>query len=590
MEPQVSSVNDLDSFIEFLYNGLEGYSCVAAMPVGHPEQWKSLFLHYPSEVGRIKNVIRNTTKSGEVFISPALFQTPEGGANRENFKCANVVWADFDGNAPAWDELMKHPSLVIQSSAETRQHTYWRLNEPIEDIDKHEEFNRRICYNYGADPACWPSVHVLRPPETKNHKRETDVKLVYSDSISYDSSIFDSLAPLTKEELPQWTLGELPDLNDVLLSYAIPPDLKLLLKKEKSEIKDRSAALMNAAHICCEIGMSDVQVFVMLQALDVKWEKFSKRKDQEKQLVKIIQRARIKHPDVLPTPTADDDAVSSENPLFLLNYQQFLNVIVEFDWVVENMLMDGGNMLMAGRSGIGKTQLTLQWMKHIALGKDFLGYKVPFAKKVGFLSLEMGIPDLQVFMKAQDADLNDAERELLSQNLEIIPWGESWPLNLPKWQENLEALIKEREWEGLFVDSIGSAILGNINASETVQPFTNFSDHIRKKYGLFLWYIHHTRKAGPGQNGRVDQDDIYGDQYLVNRCTSAYGVLPGKNDTIKIRNFKNRLAPTEQDYYIDRTQSLNFIRLNEIPEPIAKTIPEEGGKLDDSAGDGKFTL
>lgn len=560
MEPQVSTMDNLDNFIDFLYEGLEGYVYVAAMEPGKPDTWVQKFLKYPEEESRIKGMVRGTTKTGEVFICPSLFNTAEGGADRANFKASNVVWADFDGNAPEWDNLIENPSMVIQSSKEGNQHVYWRLQEPLYSADAVEDITRRIQINYQADASCWPAVHVLRPPDTINHKRGTNVKLVYSNPISYDADVFNGLAPITKEELPQFALGEVPDIDDVILKYAFPPDLQLLLKAEKSKIKDRSASLMNAAYTCCEVGMSDVEVFVILKYLDNQWEKFSNRKDQDKQLTRIILKARIKHPDVLPSPT-EEESTLGDNPLFIFDYKSFLETEMSIDFVIDGMLMEGGNMLMAGPSGVGKTQISLQFMKHVALGKPFLGYDIPKPKKVGFLSLEMGHPDLQVFMKEQDKDLNDDEREMLRQNLDIIPWGEAFPLNLPMWQEQLKVLIEEREWEGLFVDSIGSAILGNINSSETVQPFTNFNDSIRKKFGLFLWYIHHTRKAGPGQNGRVDQDDIYGDQYLVNRCTSAYGVLYGKNETIKIRNFKNRLAPKQDDYLIVRTPNLNFIKL-----------------------------
>jgi hypothetical protein len=595
MEPQVSKVDDLDNFIDFLFKGLEGYVYVAAMPPNTPSQWKQLFLEYPAQVDEIKKTVRDTTKHGEVFIAPAVFKNRS--ADRSDFKACNVAWADFDGNAPEWDSLIKHPSIVIQSSEESRQHVYWRLQEPINDIEVLDNINHRIQLKYGADAGSRSAVHVLRPPGTINHKRQLEgkshnVKLVYSDSISYDADVFNNLPPVTTQELPQFAIGEVPNFEDVVLRYAIPPDLQLLLKRDKEEQslrpEGRSHGLMNAAYICCEAGMSDVEVFVVLKYLDIQWEKFSKRKDQDKQLVNIVTKARVKHPDVLPNPTAEEE---DDYPTLIFPYMDFLNTELTIDWVIEGMLMDGGNMLLAGKSGIGKTQFSCQAMKHIALGKEFLGHPVPSPKKIGFLSLEMGHPDLQVFMKAQDKDLNDDERELLTRNLDIVPWGEAWPLNTPLWQEKLKLLIEEREWEGVFVDSIGSAILGNINSSETVQPFTNFNDHIRKKFGCFLWYIHHTRKAGPGQGGNVDQDDIYGDQYLVNRCTSAYGVLAGKGGTIKIRNFKNRLAAKEDDYHIVRKDSLNFMRLDyvvDVADSPDKMFGGNGDKPDTTAGG--FTL
>ncbi len=595
MEPQVSTMDNLDNFIDFLYSGLEGYVYVAAMKPNKPDTWKQMFIEYPAEAAKVKSIIRGTSGAGEVFISPALFKDPSGGAERGNFKASNVVWADFDGNAPEWDSLITHPSVVIQSSKDENQHVYWRLQEPLYSVDQVEDINRRIQTKYLADPSCWPAVHVLRPPDTTNHKRGTDVKLVYSDSISYDIDVFGSLPAITVEESPQFTLGVLPDFEDVVLNYRIPPDLKLLLKKSRDEVKDRSASLMNAAYICCESGMSDVECFVILKYLDNEWEKFSGRKDQDKQLGRIVMKARQRHPDVLPSPQDEEEnAALGDNPLLLFGYEDFLATEVTIDYVVEGMLMEQGNMLLAGPSGIGKSQVTLQWMKHIALGKDFLGYTIPAPKKCGFLSLEMGHGELRVFMDRQDKDLVPDERALLTKNLEIVPWGEAFPLNIPVFQEQLMYLIENRGWEGVFVDSIGSAILGNINSQEVVQNFTNFNDRIRKKFGVFLWYIHHTRKPGQGQGGSIDQNDIYGDQYLVNRCTSAYGILPGKDGTIKVRNFKNRLSPKEADYLLDRTDNLNFVKvsgpINMDGESLSEKIFSKDKNKPDSTAPGGMEL
>jgi hypothetical protein len=235
MEPQVSTMDDLDNFIEFLYNGLEGYVYVAAMKPNQPKTWTQSFLKYPEESTRIKATIRETTNVGEVYICPSLFKTAEGGGERGNFKVSNVVWADFDGNAPDWDNLISHPSMVIQSSAKENQHVYWKLQEPIYDVEVLENYNRRIQVAYGADGSCWPAVHVLRPPGTSNYKRDKHVQLVYSAEITYDVDVFDALPSIETEDLPQFELGEVPDLEDVILKYAFPPDLQLLLKRSKEE-------------------------------------------------------------------------------------------------------------------------------------------------------------------------------------------------------------------------------------------------------------------------------------------------------------------------------------------------------------------
>ena len=196
--------------------------------------------------------------------------------------------------------------------------------------------------------------------------------------------------------------------------------------------------------------------------------KFKNRKNRDKYLANIIVKARQKYPE----PTED---VIDPNSLFIWDYQSFLDSEITIDWVIEGMLMEQGNMLMAGPSGVGKTQLTLKFMQHVALGKDFLHYKIAKPMKVLFLSLEMGHAELQIFMRSQDKDFTESERALLAENLNIIALGESWPLNQREGQERLVQVMDSVRPSGLFVDSIGSAIIGNINSSDVVQPFTNFN-------------------------------------------------------------------------------------------------------------------
>lgn len=563
----VAPTDDLDNFIKFLFDGLEGYAYLVAKEPGVAESWNQEFFEYPGQAEFLARTIRTASPTFEVYLAPALYKSNEN-SRKENVKASNVVWTEFDGNAPSWEGFAGPPSLIIQSSNEGHDHVYWRLAEPITDVQALEDVNRRITYNLQADSSAWDATQVLRPPGTINHKRDGKRVFVKSDTdVSYDLDLFDNLAPAPDQVEPQlWTLAEIPDVSDVILRHSFSEDVVQLLKRDLSKINDRSASLMNLAYSCCQLGLADVEVFVMLRMADDRWGKFVGRRDRDRRLAHIISVARNKYPG-----TTNDSEVS-EDSVFAFDYKTFLATEIELDWVLEGMLMEGGNMLMAGQSGVGKTQLSLQFMTHIAMGKDYLGYTVPTPKKILFLSLEMGHPDLQVFVKQQDLALSEPDRDILEQNLIIIPHGEAWPLNLPVGQERLLKLIEHLQPDGIFVDSIGSAILGNINSQEVVQQYTNFVDSVKKKYELFWWAIHHNRKAAPGQKTQ-GQDDVYGDQYLVNRASSVYGVSRAKDGLIRMSNFKNRLAPQEPTYLIERTEHLGFKRTSqEVTDQIANQL------------------
>ena len=250
--------------------------------------------------------------------------------------------------------------------------------------------------------------------------------------------------------------------------------------------------------------------------------------------------------------------------------------------------MKSGSMLFSGPGGIGKSQFSIQVMAHLAVGKDFLHYKINRPHKIGFFSLEMGDLELKHLLQTMypgwEQEFTPDELNLLNENLILIPFGESLPLNTSAGQLIFVQYLENYRWDGVFVDSVGSAILGNISSSETVQGLTNFNDKIRKRYGCFLWYVHHFRKPPPGSKNYGGAEDNYGDVYLVNRATSNYTMIKANNNQIRMRNPKNRHAIEENDYLIERTESLSFTYKGlakeafNVVEMIKKQTPTEALK------------
>lgn len=579
MEVPANNVG-LDAFLDFLYGGLEGYVYLAASDPNDKTDWKQEFFEYPRQVERLKQVIRAATKSHEVYIAPALFSSEN--ALRSNFKTSNVVWTEFDGNAPEWHED-NSPSLIVQSSTASNQHVYWKLTEPITEVDVLEDINRRITYNMGADSSAWDANQVLRPPETHNHKRTLSVSVLELNSTVFSITAFDKYGPAPKQVEGDWDNTVLPSSDSVILKYAFGPDIIGLLAKEKDNLHEhRSTALMNLAYACAQLGLKDTEIMVMLLLADNKWEKFKHRKDRMKRLAHIITIARNKY----PSDAFEDDS----NLIQAFGFEAFLETEINIDWVIEPMLMDQGSMLLVGPSGVGKSQWTLQFLIHLALGQDYLHYKVSEPKKVAFISLEMGHGELKIFLEAMNNVLTAAARALLQQNLIIVPYGEPWFLNTVEGQNELIKIIEEYSLQGIAVDSIGSAINGNISSDESIQPFTKFNDKIRKKYGIFTWYIHHMRKA---KDGISTQDDVYGNQYLLNRSTSTYALLKGKGGTIRVRNFKNRLAPHEGDFFVTRNENLVFSSINnDIDQMTENNLIKDDTPVgdDETTENGKFFL
>ncbi len=563
--------NDLENFVDFLYDGLQGYVYLAGKNPEEPnpeKAWMQEFFEWPARRNDLLNIIRGASDKIEVYLAPAIFKVPDG--SRTNVKASNVAWTEFDGNAPDWNNSNR-PSLIVQSSLKGHEHGYWRLSEPETDIDRLEDVNRRITYGLNGDFSAWDANQVLRPPDTWNHKRSANTTLSSLNDTSYDIDYFFSLydEPPKTEEI-EWGLSELEDAQVVILRHAFTPDLINLLGKERKDLNDRSSALMQMAYGCAQMQLSNNEIMSILLLCDDRWEKFKGRRDRHKQLSHIIAVARNKHP-LIETEDTDDDVA----PIYALGWQSFLATEINIEWVIEPMLMDQGNMLLVGPSGVGKTQWSLDVAICLALGRDFMHYKVHKQQKIVFVSLEMGHGELKQFASKMTSEYSDEDLAVLEENLIVVPFGEPLALNSLEGQQTLEKILDEVQPNGLMVDSIGSSVQGNISSDENVQPLTRFNDRIRKKYGLFTWYIHHMRKQGDRQ---VTSDEVYGNQYLVNRSTSTYALLKTKDKRIKVANLKMRLSAEEQSYHVLRDEHLMFHKATEdVDTMIANNLNNGSG-------------
>lgn len=568
----IPNQDDLETFIDFLFDGLEGYTYVVAKNPNDSESWDQVFFQYPEQKPVMIQAINEYSSTQEIYMAPAIFKSKN--ATKENVKASNVIWTEFDGNTP--DSFDIPPSLMVRSSTPGHEHVYWRLDTPITDIDALEDYNRRICYKYGADNSAWDANQVLRPPFTVNHKRGAiPVAIVkHVPSVSFNLAVFDELAPAPEKTVDYglWEKMDLPNLNDVIYRNKFGPDFKNIFEKPKEQVTDRSTTLTHMAFVCAEAGLTDKEIYVIIAHLAERWDKFKHHtpSSRARQLISIIEHTRVKYP---------NNNYGDLDQVFVYSPKALLETDIKVEWAIPNMLMKQGVMVLAGPSGVGKTRFSMQFMFHLAMGIDFMHYKIPEPLKLGFFSLEMPDVEIKEFLQAMYPALVEnytpEQIALLNQNLQILPFGEVLPLNTSIGQDLMTGYLEESDWDGVFVDSVGTSIMGNINDMATVQPWTNFNDKIRKRYGCFLWYVHHFRKPPPGGKSYGNQEDLYGDQYITAKATSVYTMTRAKNDMLRIRNPKNRHAKEEQDYLISREPGSTFKYQGAADlDPLAKLVAE----------------
>jgi hypothetical protein len=562
-----ASETSLPQFLDFLFEGLEGYVATATKRKDENDQiiFARQSFAWPSNKDTLVDWIITNGKSIDVYVAPAIFSKPSG--KKEDFLASNVVWAEFDGTLPSTETMgtIPLPSLRLRSSNELNEHWYWKLDTPLSDASVIEGINRALTYQLGADSSGWDANQVLRPPSTYNHKRE---QLTYVSVISYNDS---TVSQVTLDVLPAYDVTNvdvevetIPDIQEVIFGYVWPQEVSDFFRSKVTNDDDRSAMLMRLGYYLAEMGLSDAEMFSVLRNADDRWGKFKDRTDRNRRLSDLIAKARIKYPREI---TLGEDTV----PLF--GTLSFLQTEIEISWIIDGLLQEQGYMLLTGPAGVGKTQFSLRVAINLALGRDFIDMKVERPCRILFWSLEMGHMDLKYFISTMAEDFNDEELMLLEQNLIIAPVGEAFYLDNAKGQQQFREIVDSLNVDGVFIDSVGSTTSGSISDEGTVKTLMDFNDSLRQSLGIFTWYIHHNRKA-QGDNKKPNKlADVYGNQYLVNRATSVYCLWPN-NKSIEVIPLKKRLAAVEDSWTISRVGNLDFKKGSNM------TILQ-GGKDDD---------
>lgn len=577
----------LGEFFDYVWRDTEGWVYLPTLHKG--QQFQGYMFEWPRQRnGVIKHVIIQNGLGKDVFYSPALFKT--SSRHKEDVKGTWLFWADFDGSAPeSWAALAKEkgipePSLTIRSSVKGREHAYWALEHFVSDIEQIDARNRAIAYTLGADTSGWDADQILRPPFTKNHGygsggsrkpwfsgNPVDVRIIeQSDSRSHPD-LFNPLGTPEQVISTQLELGDIPRVVDVLALGRWTPDFYALFSmgKEdagKSSPDGRSGSLMRLGYYGAESGFSDEQIYAILDDADTRWEKYTKRSPayRRKLLLDIIARARAKHGYLTDTENplagliAKAEPVAAQDQKLVYNFQEFMDLEVHIEWLVEGLLSQTGMGIITGPPGVGKTQLGIQLAHHLALGKEeFLGWRNPSgAKKVLFLSLEMGVVQLKHFMSAIAKGYSDTIT--LSRNLFFAPFGVGIPFDRLEGQALLTSLLDEYKPDVVFVDSLQKITSKEMTDELATKMLMEYLDGLREKYKVAMYMIHHNRKAPADGSREIRLEDMYGSQFIAANVDFVLNLRSQMRGVVTVDSLKVRLAEERPPFDIIRDENLMY--------------------------------
>lgn len=558
---------ELSEFFQSIWGDQQGYAYVPVKEASS-EKWETHFFEWPLRQKDIIKHVLEYTPVAEVYFGPALYIQPTQPIP-ENIKGTSVLWTEFDGNAPKGGILgdkIPHPTMRVMSSKDGHEHFYWHLDYFETDREVIETINRSIAYSLQADSSGWDSTQILRPPGTKNHKRDRVVRVLSTSASTYSKDFFSSLnipKQLTKEEIQ---LAEVPEIISVIAKYKWDTEEFLFFRKNEMKEGTRSTALMRLAYDCAEMRMSDEEAYAILRNADDRWGKFKGRRDQDKRLLDLVNRARHKYP---INPETEVDGL----PVF--NWQELDDLEVHVDWLIEGILQRQGIMVVAGKQGVGKTQLTIQSLIHMALGKTFLGWKIDTPRRVALLSMEMSSAEIKHFQKEMNKILSPDERKLLQENFFIIPVGHSVLFDSSEDKKKVEQFIQQYHPEVIGIDSLSKTTMASLEES-AVKNVLDFADKLRMEYDCSLIFIHHNRKGQVGNKRPKELDDVYGTFWITATATTVIGMWQNQQTgEIEINYLKVRLAEAPKTQVVVRTpQGLSFEEVT--ASALVKAAMKEG--------------
>lgn len=559
-------MSELEEFVDLLFKNTEG---IVYAPTKQGKAWRQKFFEYPVQKSELIEHLRDN-ETRDTYLSPVLFSAPQ--VHPSTFKGTYYLYSEFDGNAPADPKI--EPTIRIQSSFAGYEHFYWELDTFITDADKLQDLTKRIAYDLEADLSVWDYAVVLRPPGSRNHRRHMTAQLLKKTDIVYNVESFKGLPDPPSSIDVVIDKENLPPLQKLILKYRWSSDAANLLTKSRDELGstsfskgygDRSAAMTRLGLHCAEMGMSNDEIYVVLDEVDKRWGKFIGRHDRERRLDGLISYIRTQK--AVQAETVDETVV--------YRFQDFLETSINIKWVIDGLLPVAGSSVVYGQSGIGKSTFVLRMGIAIATGaEEFLGWPIKRKQKVMFVSLEMPHAELKYFI--QQMGLPQETLQKLQENFFIWPIGHPYPFDTKNQQSEILKFVDQFEIDLMIIDSLGESSHGSISSQDDMKLLYSFlNEDLRKDRNCGYLFVHHPRKPAADKADNDDYDDAYGDTYIINRAQTVIKLTSKQPGRIKVNVPKSRLSLENSSFYIKRQTDRSFVREEEKKSEPKKSVVEE---------------
>ena len=154
-----------------------------------------------------------------------------------------------------------------------------------------------------------------------------------------------------------------------------------------------------------------------------------------------------------------------------------------------------------------------------------------------------------------------AQREQLADHVMIYPLGEPLDLTDTRNQVALAKQIKKDRLDGIAIDALSSTTLEALSDEKAAKAILGWLAHLRQSLGVFVWIVHHNRKATTGNERPNRLADVHGAVYIAGQADSILVLWKDEKGQLEMIPVKTRLSGHDDGNHIlhlTRRDNLTF--------------------------------
>lgn len=301
-------------------------------------------------------------------------------------------FADID-KAEAVDQLVERyrvfpPSITVTTGTQPnrRPHLYWRLEEPVRNLDEWTERQRGIAQALGGDMVIDPP-RIMRLAGTVNFPTQkklaagyrverTGIRNQFSDE-RIDATpdlIRKAYPPLQMPALPTQSVDLAPLTGGTTLAAMASGKVRVadLLQACRQGDNWHNSMIRLVAHLAA-IGRSDVEILALAAGITLPGYAVDQT---QREMWTALRGARVKfalpEPEEVDVAAEEADREDGDSVFTLLDLDE-LESLPPPTWLIDEMIADHGLSIIYGDPGAGKSFIALDMALRIAFSMDWHG-------------------------------------------------------------------------------------------------------------------------------------------------------------------------------------------------------------------------